>query len=70
MLWWFEREGRHTTIEVLDLPNGEYELRFVDEAGVERIERFANASELAKRQHAIQETLVTQGWARSGQWMM
>jgi hypothetical protein len=36
MLWFFEREGRRTTIEVLHLPTGDYELRIENPDGVER----------------------------------
>jgi hypothetical protein len=68
MLWWFEREGRHTTIEVLNLPTGEYELRIVEPDGVERAEHFANAVDLAKRQQAIQDVLAGQGWVQTGGW--
>jgi hypothetical protein len=70
VLWWFEREGARTTIEVLHLPNGEYELRVVGEDGAEHIEQFANAADLAKRQLALQDLLRAQGWARSGEWKM
>jgi hypothetical protein len=68
MLWWFEREGLRTTIEVLNLPTDEYELRLVDAGGVERVEHFTNAIDLAKRQQAIQDMLVGQGWAQTGGW--
>jgi hypothetical protein len=30
MLWWFERAGRHTRVEVLQLATDEYELRVID----------------------------------------
>ena len=68
MLWWFERETRRTAIEVLNLPAGEYELRVVDADGIEQVEHFTKASDLAKRQQAIQDTLVAQGWAQTGGW--
>ena len=68
MLWWFERETRRTTIEVLNLPAGEYELRVVDSDGVESVEHHTNASDLAKRQQAIQDILVAQGWVQTGGW--
>jgi hypothetical protein len=70
VLWWFEREGQRTTIEVLQLPTGEFELRIVDNDGVERIEHFANSTDLATRQQAIQDALVEQGWKRTGEWML
>src|SRR5882757_4687872 len=58
MLWFFEREGRRTTIEVLHLPTGDYELRIENPDGVERVEHFKSADDLAKRQHALQETFA------------
>jgi len=70
MLWWFQRDGLHTTIEVLHLATGEYELRVVDADGADRIEHFTGAGDLAKRQQAIQDALVAQGWKRSGEWML
>ncbi len=69
MLWWYERGEQQTTIEVLELPSGEYELHFVDD-GVERVERYGNAADLAKRQHEIQDTLLTRGWRRAGDWLI
>ena len=70
MLWWFEREGLRTTIEVLHLPNDEYELTIVGLDGVEQIEHFKNAADLARRQQVVQDTLVAQGWSRSGEWLL
>jgi hypothetical protein len=70
MLWWFERDERRTTIEVLPLSAGGFELRVLAGDGVEQVEHFANASDLAKRQQAIQDTLVAQGWSRSGEWLL
>jgi hypothetical protein len=68
MLWGFEREGLRTTIEFLNLPTGEYELRIVDVDRVERVEHFTNAVDLAKPQQATQDILVGQGWAHTGGW--
>jgi hypothetical protein len=70
VLWWFEREGQRTAIEVLHLSTGEFELRFVDDDGVDRSEHFVNATDLAARQHALQDALVRQGWTRSGEWLL
>jgi len=61
VLWWFEREGRRTTIEVLNLPTGDYELRLVDADGAEQVERFTNSAALAKRQQSVQDTLIARG---------
>ena len=70
MLWWFEREGLHTKIEVLDLPNGGYELRTIDPNGAEHVEHFTNAADLAKRQQAAEDGLIAEGWKRSGEWLL
>jgi len=50
MLWWFERNGAQRTLEVLELSNGLYELRFTDSDDAERCESFGNPHELARRQ--------------------
>jgi hypothetical protein len=70
MLWWFERDERRTTVEVLDLAEGGFELRVLAADGVECVERFVNAADLAKRQQAIQDALIAQGWTRSGEWIL
>jgi hypothetical protein len=70
MLWWFERDERRTTLEVLHLAEGGFELRVLGADGVERVERFVNATDLAKRQQAIQDALVAEGWTRSGEWIL
>jgi hypothetical protein len=70
MLWWFERAGRHTRVEVLQLATDDYELRVIDADGVEQIEHFTNAVDLAKRQETIQQTLVECGWTGPQGWML
>ena len=70
MLWWFEREGVRTTIEVLELPSGGFELHLVDADGSEHIEHFANVLDSAKRQQLIQDELAALGWTRSGEWLV
>ena len=70
MLWWFEREGRHTRVEVLHLPAGGFELRIVNENGSEQVEQFMDAGDLAKRQQTVQDALIAQGWKRSGEWLL
>ena len=69
MLWWFEREGQRIRLEVLPLPAGAYELRVLDANGVERVEHFADAADLAKRQQEIQQTLVASGWRGPSTWI-
>ena len=70
MLWWFEREGLRTRVEVLHLASGGYELRIFDAKGAEHVELFTDASDLARRQQAVQDALITQGWKRSGEWLL
>jgi hypothetical protein len=60
--------GCGITIEVLDLPVGEYERRVMDPDGMEHVERFANATDLPKRQGAIQDR-SSRGWAHSASWV-
>jgi hypothetical protein len=55
---------------VLHLANGEFELRIIDSDGIERVETFTSATELAKRQQAIHEKLAVGGWTRSGEWLL
>ena len=69
MLWWFEREGLKTQVEVLQLSSNEYELHVVEADGVEHIEKFTDAVALAKRQRQIQDQLVSQGWKGTAKWL-
>jgi hypothetical protein len=69
MLWWFERDGRKTRVEVLNLASGNYELHVIDGDGIERVEHFAEAGALAKRQQQIQDSLVSQGWKGPERWI-
>jgi len=70
MLWWFERDVLHTRVEVLHLASGGYELRIFDAKGAEHVELFTDASDLARRQQAVQDALIAQGWERSGEWLL
>ena len=70
MLWWFEREGRTVRMEVLQLSTGDYELRIIGVDGVEHVEHFTDAAELAKRQTAIQGELLSKGWGHSSRWIV
>jgi hypothetical protein len=71
VLWWFERNGRHTRVEVLHLPaGGGYELRVFDAEGDEHLEQFTSPTELAKRQQAVHDELIASGWNRSGEWLL
>jgi hypothetical protein len=70
MFWWFERQGRHMRLEVLQLATGEYELRLIQPDGAEQVELFLDSRELARRQQALQRTLVTEGWTGPHGWLL
>ena len=70
MFWWFERNGEHVRVEVLELKTSDYELRFVDVDGSERVETFTDPGELAKRQEQVQRVLEMQGWTGPHGWVI
>jgi hypothetical protein len=70
MLWWFEREGREVRMEVLHLSAGDYEFRIIGDDGVEHVEHFTDAAELARRQLEIEGELLSKGWSRSSRWIV
>jgi hypothetical protein len=70
MFRWFEREGQHVRLEILNLPTGEYKLRVINENGSDQIEHFTNATDLAKRQEEIQHALASQGWTGRVRWVL
>ena len=70
MFWWFERGGAYTRCEILQLPTGMYELRVIEPSGVERIEEFTNAVDLAKRQKDVEQDLVGNGWTGPHGWVL
>lgn len=61
MFWWFEREGRFLRYEARE-SEGVYELCVVDPDGSERIERFDDSRELARRQAEFEDQIKTEGW--------
>lgn len=70
MFWWFERNGKHVRIEVLQLAPDTYELRVIEADGTERVETFSDAGELAKRQEEVQRSLGVQGWTGPHGWVI
>lgn len=70
MLWWFERDGKHTRIEVLHPPTGGYELHVFDADESEHVEHFADLASLRRRQQEVQDQLIAVGWKRSGEWLL
>jgi hypothetical protein len=55
---------------VLDLPAGGFELRVVEPDGLEKIEHFADATTLARRQQAVEERLAADGWTGPHGWLL
>jgi hypothetical protein len=49
MFVWFERSGQHVRVEVLELSPKNYELRFIDADGLERVEMLTDSGALASR---------------------
>ncbi len=70
MFWWFERNGQHLRLEVLELRPGAYELRLIDPNGEERIETFNDARDLADRQEEVHQILGQQGWTGPHGWLI
>jgi len=70
VFWWFERRGTYTRYEVLELPQGGYELRVIDADGGERVERFQYADDLASRQCALEAELKSAGWTGPHGWVL
>ena len=70
MFVWFERSGRHVRVEVLEVSPKNYELRFIDADGSERVETFADSDALAERQDQVQRALRDQGWTGPHGWVI
>ena len=70
MLWWFERDGKHTRVEVLHPPAARMELHVFHPDGSELVEYFDDVDALRRRQHEIENSLVALGWKRSGEWLL
>jgi hypothetical protein len=70
MFWWFERNGQHLRVEVLQLAGEQYELRVIDAEGTECVETFDNANDLAMRQLQVQDALSGKGWTGPHGWVV
>ena len=70
MFWWYERNGQHSRVEVLQLVTGVYELRVVDADGSEDVEAFNDSRELADRQNEVQQRMRTEGWSGPHGWVV
>jgi len=70
VFWWFERQGVYTRYEVVESPEGGWELRLVNADGQEHVERFQYADDLAKRQRELEAELKAQGWTGPHGWVL
>ena len=70
MFVWFERDGKHVRVEVRELSPKNYELRFIDADGSERVEMFTDSEALAERQEQVQRELRDQGWNGPHGWVI
>jgi hypothetical protein len=62
MFWWFERRGKFTCLEVLELPTGGYEVRVLAPDGTEQIEHVATYAELKVRYDFVRAQLHDTEW--------
>ena len=69
MFWWFERNGAFLRFETRNVPDG-FELRIIQADGSDRVERFADSTQLAKRQTDLEATLAADGWTGPHTWLL
>ena len=70
MFVWFVRHGMHVRIEVTESVRQNYELRFIDADGTERVETFCDTAALAERQEQLQCVLRAEGWTGPHGWVI
>jgi hypothetical protein len=68
VFWWFERRGSYLRYEARESGGGDYELCVVSPEGTERVERFTDSTELAKRQLEFERQLAMEGWTGPHGW--
>ena len=68
MFWWFERNGQFMRCEARDVPGNGYELVVTNFDGIDRVERFADSADLAKRQRELEHDLIADGWTGPHGW--
>lgn len=67
MFWWFERKGQFLRYEARSGPDG-FEFCIIEPGGVERVERFRDSKDLARRQAEFEESVKTEGWSGPHGW--
>ena len=70
MFWWFERAGEYLRVEVLELAPHQFELRVIRADGVQTVETYSNAQDVAKRQEELQRAVRQEGWTGPHGWVM
>jgi hypothetical protein len=68
VFWWFERSGSYLRYEAREGPSGTYELCVINPDGSERVERFSDSADLAKRQLEFEQQIASQGWTGPHGW--
>ena len=67
MFWWFERKGQFLRYEARSGAEG-FEFCIIEPDGVERVERFRDSKDLARRQAEFEESVKTAGWSGPHGW--
>ena len=62
MIWFFEKKGEYVRCETRKADDGVYELVITDADGTERVERFEDSAELARRQVELERGYAEKGW--------
>ncbi len=62
MIWFFEKRGTYVRCETRKTDDGAYELLITEPDGTERIERFEDSGELARRQVELEQGYAADGW--------
>lgn len=62
MIWFFERKGKYVRCETRKGNDGAYELVITAPDGTERVERFEDSGELARRQVDLEHGYAAEGW--------
>ncbi len=67
MFWWFERAGKFLRYEARAHTDG-FEFCIIEPDGSERVERFTESRELARRQAEFEQAVRDDGWSGPHGW--
>lgn len=67
VFWWFERSGKFLRYEARANAGG-FEFCIIEPDGSERIERFTDSRDLARRQAEFEAAVKTDGWSGPHGW--